>query len=217
MSKQAFFRKSKYCFLKNTLIFAKNRSNPRDYSLNSQEYESIKQNYPTYSYPHLNPNYAMRNSIENNFEIPQKNNIFTPDNPTNLTNMMTNNSNNNRNNRYFANQQKDPEPFLNNNPNNFQNNKEKSEDKPNFARNIRGRLGFWSDSPEELMKKEQQKNEYKEYIENQIAEKKKKEEYEKNVNRQLELKEENRIKQQLDDMNHYSSDSKIFDKSFLKL
>lgn len=92
-----------------------------------------------------------------------------------------------------------------------------SDKKPNYARNLRGRLGFFSETPEEIMKKEQQKNEYKEYIESQIEEKKKKKENEKQLQIQIELNEEKKFLKQQDDLKHILSDSRIFDKSlFLK-
>lgn len=89
-----------------------------------------------------------------------------------------------------------------------------SEKKPNYARNLRGRLGFFSETPEEIMKKEQQKNEYKEYIQSQIEEKKKKKENEKQLQIQKELNEEKKFLKQQDDLKHILSDSRNFDKSF---
>ena len=85
--------------------------------------------------------------------------------------------------------------------------------KPNYARNIRGRLGFFNETPEEILQKEQKKNEYKDYIESQIEEKKKLKDLEKKFKIQMELKEESKIRKQIDDINHFSNDSKNFDKS----
>lgn len=80
--------------------------------------------------------------------------------------------------------------------------------KPNYARNLRGRLGFFSETPEETLKKEQQKNEYKDYIQAQIEEKKQKKEMEKQIKKQMELIEEKKFLRQLDEINHLSQDSK---------
>ena len=129
--------------------------------------------------------------------------------------------NNNNNKNSFFGQETNFEVYNKNNNvinNNYNYNdnidkNEKTDNKPNFARNLRGRLGFWSETPEEMMNKEMAKQEYKNYIESQIADKKKKQEMEKNMQIQLELKEESKIRQQLDEINHFSADSKIFDQS----
>ena len=177
--------------------------------MNSKDFESIKETYPTYSYPHINPELLNRNSLNilpktNN---PANNDIFNINNNNQRKNdIMHERSDKTLDNRkFFKNHD-----FSENKPGND----EKIEKKTNFARNIKGRLGFLNETPEELMAKEQKMNEYKDYIQEQIEEKKRQKEIEKSLKIQEEMKEESKIRRQLDELYHFSSnDSKHSDQS----
>lgn len=92
----------------------------------------------------------------------------------------------------FNNYKRNYPEYLTNNENNEDHSKPKS-----FARNIRGRLGFASETPEELEEKRKERENYYKDIQLQIEEKQRKKEDEKNKRLLDDINEEKRIKNQL--------------------